>query len=177
MGAHVGGVGFELFEGDVEFVDGGAVGGGGGVEEETTVGESGLAGTGFQQGEEVSHKDEVVGVDGLELGAAVFRVLHPVRQTIHGDQDGRTTLEVALEAGRRASSSKLGPQGLEDGPRGGWILNTNFGKLLQGHTRLGNWQGRVLPRDLQFGQDLLVRSDCTRQQGSSSFILDVKSRL
>lgn len=139
---HARGDGFELLEGDVEGVDGRAVGGRGGVEEETAVGEGGLAVVaGLEQREEVSHEDEVVSVDGLEVGAAVLGVLHPVRQAVHGNEDGRT---------RGTRGGELGPQGLEDGPGNGGVLDTESGELCQGHTGPdGRLQGRVFQGDLQ----------------------------
>lgn len=125
-----------MLEGDVEGVDARAVGAGGGVEEEAAVGEGGLAvGAGFEQREEVAHEDEVVGVDGLEVGGAVLGVLHPVREAVHGDEDGGT---------RRTRAGEFGPQGLEDGPGNGLVLDTEAGELCQSHAGLDErLQGRV----------------------------------
>lgn len=165
---HARGGGFELLESDVEGVDARAVGAGGGIEEEAAVGECGLAvGTGLEKREEVAHEDEVVGMDGLEVGGAVLGVLHPVRKAVHGDEDW---------GARRTRAGEFSPQGLEDGPGNGLVLDTEAGELCQSHAGLDQrLQSRVFLGDFQAGQDLLIGLERALQQLRSGLILDVEA--
>lgn len=115
----------------------------------------------------MAHEDEIMGVDGLEVGGAVLGVLHPVRETVHSDEDRRT---------RRTSAGEFGPQSLEDRPGNGLVLDTEAGELCQSHAGLDErLQGRVFLGDLQAGQDLLIGLECALQQLRSGLVLDVEA--
>ena len=85
-------------------------------------------------------------------------------QTVHGNKHRRTGLEVLLQSCGGGSSSKLGPESLEDAPGDSRIIEAKLGEVFEGGGRLQHLQIRVLLGDLQASEKLPVGLDGASQQ-------------
>lgn len=158
--------GLELREADLEAVHGRAVGAGCRVQEQAAVGQRGTCPSGLEERDEVPYEHEIKGVDRFEIRAAVVGVFHPVCEAVHGDQDRWPALD----------RGEFLPQGLENRPGDGRILDAQSGQLLKIHAGL-HGQALVLQRNLKVLQHRFVGKSCAQQQCGCGLVLNIQRRV